>query len=185
MSDIVLMLRLEHRNMERVLACFETRVDTLAAGGPLDRLFLGSIVEYFLTFPDRAHHPKENLLHALLARRHPPSAAAVGDLRKEHAGQARDAHRLALRLDDAYFGQAEARQRFVEAARAFTRAQLRHIEMEESLFFPASLRHLGADEWDNIDFAVFDDPDPLFRVDAEAQFRALQAAILSGEEHAG
>lgn len=181
MSEIMLMLHLEHRNMERVLVCLEQRLEALTAGDDVDRVMLGSIIEYFRSFPDRCHHPKENLVYARLIRRCPAAAGPIGDLLSEHAARSRETDRLASLLDATLCGDEMARWRFAGAARAFVAGQRRHIEQEETHFFPAALRYLDADDREDIDFAVFDDLDPLFVNVAEERFRELRDLILSAD----
>ena len=181
MSDIVLMLRLEHAALERVLACFERHVDALAAGTHVEPSFLSTIIDWMRAFPDACHHPKEELVYAKLAERSGQAAAAVGDLLAEHAERAAETRRLADLFCDGRMNAPEDRQRAIEAAHRFIAAQRRHIRLEEVHFFPAAMAHLAPEDWEDIDFEVFDTDEPLFREGTEEHLRTLRNAILHAE----
>ena len=55
----------------------------------------------------------------------------------------------------------------------FVQFYRRHIDKEEKLFFPAALRTLTAEDWDEIDAQVTDHQDPLCGDKVSRRFRAL------------
>ena len=66
----------------------------------------------------------------------------------------------------------------VDALQAFVDATRRHVLIEEREIFPAMETILTQEDWDEIDFAMFDQTDPVFDIDRERQFRELRDAIL-------
>jgi len=52
-----------------------------------------------------------------------------------------------------------------------------HMLMEEQHFFPAALQTLSRNDWAEIDFALFDQSDPLFDRQAEGRFAELRDEI--------
>lgn len=78
-------IRDEHHSMSRLLALLEDQVELFENGSVPDYDLMREIIEYFLTFPDLFHHPKENLILAQLRQRAPDLALKVGDLEAEHA----------------------------------------------------------------------------------------------------
>jgi len=84
MSDAILLLRLEHSNIARLLDWIDDQIQTLEAGAAPDYTLLGQAIYYLQNYPDQCHHPKEDLVLEVLARRDPEGAAAVGDLSGEH-----------------------------------------------------------------------------------------------------
>lgn len=177
MSDTVILLRLEHGNIARVLDLADDELRRVDAGGPIDASLLLLIHEYLEGYPDACHHPKEDLAWRKLCERAPERAAGLLDLEAEHEQLGRATRRLGERLraaldgddfpDDALRGELH---RFVGLYRG-------HMEREERDFFPAVLDALTADDLAEIDFSLFEAGDPLFDRSAEARFGRLREAI--------
>jgi hemerythrin-like domain-containing protein len=177
MSDTLLLLRLEHRNLSQLLGLIEDQVAAADAGAPLDRDLLSLAWEYFSDYPDLCHHPKEDLVYELLSRRDPGSCAGLKNLASEH-----------VRLHELTetFGEAVRRLREEpqvaepgarEVIREFTQRYRQHMRDEDERFFPLAERQLSGDEWATLDFAIFDRDDPLVDNAAEQRFSALRQRI--------
>jgi hypothetical protein len=57
--------------------------------------------------------------------------------------------------------------------REFTEHYRQHMQDEETRFFPLAEKRLSRDDWATLDFAIFDQDDPLFDHAAEERFSAL------------
>ena len=68
-------LRQEHANMTLLLDLFECQVAALRQQEDADFVLIGGIVDYFLTYPDLMHHPKEDILFHRLRELDPAAAA--------------------------------------------------------------------------------------------------------------
>ena len=183
MPDTLLLLRLEHRNLSRLLGLIEDQVAAADAGALLDKNLLGLAWEYFSDYPDLCHHPKEDLVYEFLSKHEPGSCAGLKNLTSEH---------VRLRELTRTFGEAvrrlpeapqspEAPQAAEQAAREvirdFTRRYRQHMREEDEHFFPLAEQKLSVDEWAALDFAVFDRDDPLLANAAEHRFAALRQRI--------
>src|SRR6516164_3916189 len=115
-------LRDEHRRMERLLAALERQVVVFARGERPDYDVIAGVADYFLDYPDRCHHPKDDALLKQLQREHPEAAAELGALAGEHQAL----HELAQRFRDCVtevLGESDiARSTVVEAAAQFVEA---------------------------------------------------------------
>ena len=60
---------------------------------------------------------------------------------------------------------------------AFLDSYRGHMLMEEQHFFPLALQRLSRNDFAEIEFTLFDQPDPLFNRDAETRFAELRAEI--------
>ena len=58
----MLKLRQEHANMTMLLDILEQQIARLRQGEVADFKTVKGILDYFLTYPDLVHHPKEDLL---------------------------------------------------------------------------------------------------------------------------
>jgi hemerythrin-like domain-containing protein len=177
MPDTLFLLRLEHGNQSKLLGLIEDQVAAADAGRPMDEELLRLASEYFSDYPDRCHHPKEDLVYKLLSKRDPDSRAGLRDLIADH----RRLHALAAAFADAMRRGREAPQTAAPAGRAvireFTEHYRQHMREEEERFFPLAEERLSRDDWATLDFAIFDRDDPLFDHAAEARFSALRQRI--------
>jgi hemerythrin-like domain-containing protein len=177
MPDTLFLLRLEHRNMGKLLGLLEGQLASAGAGHPMDADLLHLAWEYFADYPDLCHHPKEDLVYELLIRRDPDSCADLRNLASDHA-----------RLHDltTAFGEAVRRLRedpraaepaAREAIRQFTQRYRQHLRDEDERFFPLAAKRLSHEDWQGLDFAVFERVDPLYDTAAEQRFLALRQRI--------
>jgi hemerythrin-like domain-containing protein len=179
---VIYILREEHRNIARLLNALEHQIEIFARAGAPDYDVIRGIAEYFLDYPDRCHHPKEDVVFDRLCARFPRDAAEVGDLATEHRKTAESARRFrdtvyAL-LDNAEI----ARETVVNAARGFIEGERRHMAMEEERFFPLAEARLTPEDWLRIESDLVTGRDPLFGDRVEAEFEGLRKRLLAWEE---
>lgn len=177
MSDTLFLLRLEHGNLGRLLGLIELQSAAADAGKPVDRELLLLASEYFSDFPDRCHHPKEDIVYRRLAERDPAARAGLRDLVAEH-GRLHDlteSFARAVRRIPPEAGPVEPGIR--DVMRDFTRRYRAHMRDEDLHFFPLAAERLTRDDWDALDFAVFERDDPLFDHATEERFTGLRARI--------
>lgn len=177
MPDTLFLLRLEHGNLSTMLGLIEDQVAAADAGTPMDAELLGLACEYFSDYPDRCHHPKEDLVYKVLSKRDPDSCAGVGDLPAEH----RRLHELTGAFAEAVRRVREGPQAAEpsprDVIREFTARYRQHMRDEEERFFRLAEERLSKEDWDTLDFAMFDRDDPLFDHAVEERFSALRQRI--------
>jgi hypothetical protein len=64
-----------------------------------------------------------------------------------------------------------------EVIREFTKHYRQHMQNEEERFFRLAEERLSKDDWYTLDFAIFEEDDPLFGLAAEGSFAALAQRI--------
>ena len=182
MADVIRILRREHVNILKLLKILERQVAVLEKGELPDDDIIEGMADYFLSFPDLYHHPKENMVFVKLRERDPTAAEQVGDLQREH-------EEIASRTRDfaaaARFGLDEAQmpgKRFQQCAQHFIALQKEHMEKEERLFFPAALKALTLQDWEELEERMTDQEDPLFGERVGERYEALHANILQWEK---
>jgi hemerythrin-like domain-containing protein len=177
MPETLFLLRLEHGNVSKLIGLIEDQVAAAEAGTPMDEELLSLACDYFSDYPDRCHHPKEDLVYKLLSKRDPDSCAGLRDLIAEH----RRLHELTEAFAEAVRRMREGRPAAApsppEVIRKFTEAYRRHMRDEEERFFRLAEERLSKDDWDTLDFAMFERDDPLFDHVAEERFSALRQRI--------
>ncbi|HWA61258.1 MAG TPA: hemerythrin domain-containing protein [Caulobacteraceae bacterium] len=181
MVAVIEALREEHRNIARLLDALERQIDIFAAAGAPDYDVVQGVCDYFLDYPDRCHHPKEDAIARRLADAHPAEAAVAMDLIGEH----RAVHERALRFRQTVselLGETDiARDEVVEAARRFIEFERRHMRREEETFLPLAERLLGPADWRAVESELDRKRDPVFGERVEEKFRALSQRLLAWE----
>ncbi len=176
--DPIAALRREHRNMATLLRALEWQVAEFEKGNRPDYELVGAVLDYFLSFPDIYHHPKEELIFATLQERDGASAQRIGDLGIAHQDLADRAREFAAALR-AVLDEAEmSRAAFTRWARGFIDLQRRHIDIEEQAFFPAAEKALTAQDWADLGARMAGEDDPLLGEHAGERFEQLRRTIL-------
>ncbi len=178
MSPIVDLLQREHGYIISVLNVLEEQLRRFEIGGHADYEIVAAAVEYFQGFPDRCHHPKENLVFDRLRMRDPSVVQEVGDLARAHRDIEAALRALGGALT-AILGDAEVpRQVFVRIAKDFIAQQRQHCLMEETRFFPAIARILDDADWQVLRAEMTQERDPLLGGAGDRRFELLRRTIL-------
>ena len=181
MTDVIRILCREHENTQVLVNALERQVAISEQGEVPDYDIIEGIADYFLSYPDLYHHPKENLVFAKLRERNPAAASKIGDLQSEHdeiALRTRDFSAAARSLRG---GSDVAGIPFEQWARTFIEFQRKHMEEEERLFFPVALETLTREDWKELEAKMTDQEDPLFGERVGERYEMLHANILQWE----
>ena len=186
MTEVIAVLRREHANIAALVKILEWQVAEFQAGRAPDYDVIRGVIDFFLSFPDLYHHPKEDLIFGKLKERAPHAADRIGDLRREHEALAARTRELSAGLKAVLDEAHVPRESFVRWARDFTDLQSRHMQMEEAEFFPAALEHLVDDDWTELEARMTTPEDPLFGERVGERFEHLRRCILNWQkEHQG
>jgi hemerythrin-like domain-containing protein len=182
MTAIIALLQAEHRNIEKLLRLLEQELRVFNSGERPEYELLLAVISYFQDYPDRCHHPKEDMIYAALKLRDPSVAAAVADIETEHRGEAGRLRRFTRIAECIQADQDVLRAAFHGAVRDFVDYQRRHIEKEERLLFPAAIKTLQSQDWADIEARRWDRSDPLFNSAIEEQFALLHRRLVEWQE---
>lgn len=167
----------EHRVIAKLLDIIEEQLGIVAQGETADFDLLRLVLRYTTEYPDRLHHPKEDVVFALVRKRAPEVAEAVDALMQEHAGipgeSARFARLVELMADDATM----RRSLFVSEGRAYVAIQKRHMERENTVVLPAALAALSAEDWAAAETGAARAEDPLLGGAEPGEYRRLRDLI--------
>jgi len=186
MSDVVTVLQIDHHRMAGLLELIERQAGNIARREPVNYRLLESAFDYISTYPDRCHHPKEDLVYRKLIGRHPELADSLGNLVREHETLGRLTSDATRAVRESQQSSGAAIDGLSAQLLEFVNIYRRHMLMEDRHFFPAALQWLSRDEFEEIDYALFDRPDPLAGRESEARFAELRGEIsrLGGAEKA-
>jgi hemerythrin-like domain-containing protein len=178
MSNIIQILLEEHRNIDKLLLVLEHELEVFDRSEEPDYEILQAVIQYFQDYPERCHHPKEDMVFEKLKVRDPAAANRIGDVEAEHQVETKRLRRLVEAVEEILAGREFLRQTFHDVVHDFIEHQRQHMDKEERLLFPAAVHGLRPDDWAEIDARLNDREDPLFNGVIETKFQALQRTIL-------
>lgn len=167
-------LRAEHRHIARVLELFVDQIEAIEQGQLVDTHVVYEIMDYMVNWPDRFHHPREDLIYGRVAEIDATVADNVDTLQRDH-DQMADRGREVLR-DIERWRRGEVDGGVVaDGGRAYVEHLYEHMNSEESLVFPQIEAALGTEDWRDL---VADDQlrpvaDPVFGTRVQREFRNL------------
>jgi hemerythrin-like domain-containing protein len=99
MTDMVEILRQEHRNIESLLRVLERELSVFDRGERPDYEVVLAVIDYFKDYPEACHQPKEDMIVEKLKARDPVAASTIGDLEAEHQEGTKRLHRVAQAVE--------------------------------------------------------------------------------------
>lgn len=178
MSNIIQILLEEHRNIDKLLLVLENELEVFDRSEVPDYEILQAVLQYFEDYPEKFHHPKEDMVFEKLKMRDPAAAERIGDVEAEHELETSRLRRLVEAVEEILAGREFLRQAFHDVVSDFIKHQRQHMDKEERLLFPAAVQRLRPEDWADIDARLNDRKDPLFNGVVETKFQALQRTIL-------
>jgi len=175
MNATMRILRAEHNSIAFLLGLLETQARLLEKTGQPDLELITEITDYFRSFPDLHHHPKEDIVLRRLRQRAPGLGAEILDLESEHEDLSDELQSfsravVALFVDPSPMTRAD----FLKSAGRFIEHEREHMAIEERFFFPAAEKWLTEEDWSEINEAVSHFVDPLMAPDASLRYFSLR-----------
>lgn len=186
MSEVMRALRREHANIATLVKALDRQITSLAKHGEADFEILRETVDWFLSFPDVYHHPKEDILFARLRLRDPTAADRIGDLRQMHEELAFRSRVIADAIRKVLAETPLLRFKLCDLVRQFIDMQIAHMRMEEDRLFPTCIASFSAADWQELEVAMGNEEDPLLGDVVDSHFDRLRRMILAwqaGDEH--
>ncbi len=130
-------LRSEHQVILRVLSVLERLVARSEAGDGFEKAAMGQCVEFFRFFADACHHAKEEdlLFPTLEARGIPREGGPIGCMLEEHRLARQHTKEMGEALEGLDRGDADAVERFHDAAHKYRELLEQHIYKEDNILF--------------------------------------------------
>jgi hemerythrin-like domain-containing protein len=174
-NQTIKILRCEHRNIAILLDLLERQTDLVEKTDEPDLPLIVEIIDYFRSFPDMHHHPKEDIvLRRLRERTEGLDEDFLLGLEDDHDHLSDELYAFsrtvtALMTDPSPM----TRSTFILTTRSFIERERQHMAMEEGYFFPAAEHWLTDEDWREIDEAVNQFVDPMSTPHAGYRFRLL------------
>lgn len=169
--------RAEHANFAHLLDIFEKNLVAFHTDAPPDYALLLDIVEYLRHFPDRYHHPREDVAFACLGKRDAAMKPMLDRLLQEHREIAAAGEKLKDLLTAASEDALASRKEIESAAQAYLVAYRQHIAAEDLNVLPHAGGLLTDEDWAEVARAIPMGVDPLFGAQADSAYRELRRRI--------
>lgn len=180
MHKAIRILKDEHRSIAAVLQALQQLARKALERGvqPKFEVFR-AMLRYIDEFPERLHHPKEDLhLFARLLERAPEADRLVVELRAEHVVGARLVRSLEQALNAFEAAGPEGAQRFADEVDAYAEFHWKHMRKEEHELLPLAENKLLEEDWEAIGEAFAGNRDPIADL-REQDFERLYTRIVS------
>lgn len=179
MPDLIDRLHREHGNMAKVLNLLDAETGHLARGERANFVLMSDILHYITNYPDRTHHPKEDLIFEQLGRRRADAAALLDALRAEHREMTEEGKQLADMIYGVAGGAMTPRDKLLEHLQHYISRGREHMRKEEEEVFPLAREALTAEDWRHIDEAIVPGDDPLFGDIVHHSYQTLYESIIA------
>ena len=176
MTHAIRVLTREHERLAALLRVMDDLLDEFDEGALPDFRLLGYISQYLTGYPEKVHHPKEDLIYRRLRKR--AAGNGAGDLVHEHEELSSLTRDFANAVTEGKKSPADWQVRLNGTMRSLVDSYRHHMAMVEKHFFPAAERELSESDWAEVTYAISEQVDPLFDA-ATRDFEFLRDRILA------
>ena len=184
MHTIMQQLNNDHRHMAKVLNYLNYRLrkshDINSAAPELWVLL--AVLDYIQVYPERWHHPAEDLIFKRLAEYCPESAHHVEIIEEEHE-QLENMTNAMLELCNGFL---DDKEQAIKSMRlimlCYLDMQQKHMHRENDTLYPLIEQHFNDNDWQAIEKAMPMIDDPLFGDAIKHDYEKVYAEIIATEE---
>ncbi|WP_226642549.1 hemerythrin domain-containing protein [Microbulbifer variabilis] len=184
MNNIYRQLCLDHKNMQQMLNAFEHLLEDLFGSNERDPNTLSLILDaldYFSVYPDKYHHPVEDLILARLLTKPVHDRNAIYEAQMQHEQIAATTKHMCA-LFYAVANDAMVERRVLQGASyTYLQLQRKHIELENSAIFPQMEQYLEVEDWKQIHKQVKQLKDPFFDQKTKNVYESLREYLTQTE----
>lgn len=173
-------LRAEHRHMASVMELFARQLDAIEAGQLVDTHIVYEVMDYMVTWPDRFHHPREDLIYGRVAELDGRAADEVDTLQRDHDNTANRGREVLREIERWRVGEVTG-EAVVKAGRNYIDHIYEHMNVEEKVVFPRIESVLSVEDWRELseDDQLRPMADPVFGPRVHREFRNLARKLRS------
>jgi hemerythrin-like domain-containing protein len=171
----------DHDRLSAVIHGMQYFARAIGKGGnaPDSKVFRAMLL-YISDYPEKVHHPKEDLfLFARLRYRTSEVNAAIDELEAQHASGEALVHELEHALTRYEFEGEVAAKPFLDLVERYANFYFDHMRLEEEVILPAANNHFVEEDWKVVDHQFSLAKDPLTGTDYKAGFEKLFSLIVN------
>ena len=178
MSNQIEKWKAEHVEFIRLLGMLKSQIGLFHQQAEANYELMLDIVYYLTQYPDRFHHPREDIAFAKLVERDASARPRVHELLGEHKVIAASGKRLVEQLNGILAGAILEREAVEMDAASYIVYYRQHMAREEADLFPRLEDVLGREDWRAVEDAITPQADPLFGREVGQRYQQLHRQIL-------
>jgi len=167
-------LRAEHRHIATVMQLFADQLKAIEEGQLVDTHVVYEIMDYMVTWPDRYHHPREDLIYSRVAEIDSKAADEVDTLQRDHDRTAINGREILKNIERWREGDTTGAV-VAKSGRAYIDHMYEHMNVEEKVVFPHIESVLTLQDWRELaeDDHLRATADPVFGPRVQREFRNM------------
>ena len=182
MSNQVNRWKAEHIEFIRLLGILKSQIGLFHEQAEANYELMLDIIYYLTQYPDRFHHPREDIAFGKLVERDASARLRVRELLGEHKVIASSGKRLVEQLNGILVGAILQRESVEVDAATYIVYYRQHMAREEADLFPRLEDVLSSANWKAVDDAITAEADPLFGGEIGQRYQQLHRQILIAAE---
>jgi hemerythrin-like domain-containing protein len=139
-------LRAEHGHMATVMQLFTEQLTAIESGELVDTHVVYEIMDYMVTWPDRFHHPREDLIYGRVAEIDGKAMDEVDTLQRDHDHTGNRGREVLKEVERWRLGEISGTA-LVKTGRDYVDHIYEHMNVEEKLVFPHIEAVLTLQDW--------------------------------------
>lgn len=154
MNEVIARLKGDHKCFVRAMAEIDRGLKRHLAGklsSPQNFSRIVDLFTYVQGYPERWHHPIENVAFSRLLTMDIPSTSDIARLMHEHDLMEEQAQDLRRRFEDILRGKIATDQTLVRECYRYINRQLEHQRLEEEKIFPLMVALFKTADWRNLE----------------------------------
>lgn len=176
-------LRADHTNFKGLLGLLDAEIARFQKGKEPDYPLMRDALHYMTQYPDRVHHPAEDVIFEHLLKLDSSLKPAITEMFVEHERLVAGGTELLRLLEEVLGDAVMSRDVVTAAARKYLDAMRAHIDREERTLFPLAEKRLTAADWAAIEAESRKLPDPLFGTVTDPRYRAILERLPKSAAH--
>ncbi len=167
-------LKSEHRHLGSVAVLLKEQLDAIEQGKMVDTHVVYEIMDYMVRWPDRFHHPREDLIYCRVAEIDASAADNVDSLQREHDVMAKQSRAVLDDIEQWRQGNTGG-EVVIASGRDYIDRLYAHMNTEEKVVFPQIEAVLTATDWRELEIDDRLQPvaDPVFGGRIDREFRNM------------
>jgi hemerythrin-like domain-containing protein len=184
MHKIQRQLHVDHHHIKRLLNCLSTEISCYdfnsQRAADLDVIL--SALDYFHSYPDKWHHPAEDIIFDRLLAKDVKESRLIEQLKHEHIDIVSETNKLLELFDMVANDCIVTADELLGSAHHFIALQRKHLEKENEFVYPLMDKLFTTEEWKAIESEVKIQDDPLFKKPTKKSFEDLYQYIIALEK---
>ena len=174
-------LRAEHRHIATVMQLFSDQLQAIEEGQSVDAHVVFEVMDYMATWPDRYHHPREDLIYGRVAELDGKAADDVDTLQRDHDAAAKRGQELLKEIERWREGELKGAV-VVKSGRQYIDHMYEHMNVEEKVVFPHIESVLSLEDWRELaeDDELQAVSTPVFGPRVQREFRNMTRRLRRG-----